>query len=117
MQRNLPNRATQTGIKRKYVMSHGTHHNQGQASQVATHTPAARGRRAGGFFLYAEDEPLLSQLTPAYAEILRQHGDMKAIATRLNLPIGTVKSRLHRARARLEKLRAAGQANPEPPHH
>lgn len=68
-------------------------------------SPAGRNRRQRFFPLTEQDEPLLSQLSPRYVEILRQDGQMADIATRLNLPIGTVKSRLHRARAALIALR------------
>jgi len=64
-----------------------------------------RQRRQRFFPLTEQDEPLLAQLSPRYVEILRQEGQMADIATRLNLPIGTVKSRLHRARAALATLR------------
>ncbi len=58
-----------------------------------------------------------SRLAPHHAEILRaarydldngHHGYVayEAIATLLNLPLGTVKSRLHRARKALAKLAA-----------
>jgi DNA-directed RNA polymerase specialized sigma24 family protein len=64
-----------------------------------------RQRRQRFFPLTEQDEPLLAQLSPRYVEILRQEGQMADIAARLNLPIGTVKSRLHRARAALAALR------------
>jgi len=66
---------------------------------------SSRQRRQRFFPLTEQDEPLLAQLSPRYVEILRQEGQMADIAARLNLPIGTVKSRLHRARAALGTLR------------
>jgi DNA-binding NarL/FixJ family response regulator len=70
-----------------------------------TSLPSGRQRRQRFFPLTEQDEPLLAQLSPRYVEILRQEGQMADIATRLALPIGTVKSRLHRARAALMALR------------
>jgi DNA-directed RNA polymerase specialized sigma24 family protein len=76
-----------------------------QGPDSGTVQPAARQRRQRFFPLTEQDEPLLAQLSPRYVEILRQDGQMTDIASRLNLPIGTVKSRLHRARAALTQLR------------
>ncbi len=70
-----------------------------------TSLPSGRQRRQRFFPLTEQDEPLLAQLSPRYVEILRQEGQMADIATRLSLPIGTVKSRLHRARAALMTMR------------
>ena len=70
-----------------------------------TSLPSSRQRRQRFFPLTEQDEPLLAQLSPRYVEILRQEGQMADIATRLSLPIGTVKSRLHRARAALMTMR------------
>jgi len=81
-----------------------------------TALPSGRQRRQRFFPLTEQDEPLLSQLSPRYVEILRQEGQMADIASRLNLPIGTVKSRLHRARAALMALRrqqASSQQTPQ----
>jgi DNA-directed RNA polymerase specialized sigma24 family protein len=38
--------------------------------------------------------------------MLRQEGSLEEISARLQLPLGTVKSRTHRARAALDALRA-----------
>lgn len=65
---------------------------------------------AKDFLLYTSDEPYLAKL-PATSRVLLEaqtnHGEKySAIAAAFNLPIGTVKSRINRARARIIKLRA-----------
>lgn len=72
-----------------------------------------RHRRQRFFPLTEQDESLLPQLSPRYVEILRQEGQMADIASRLNLPVGTVKSRLHRARAALTALRRQQSVTPQ----
>lgn len=70
-------------------------------------------RRKASYLLTEADEFLLGQLPGPYVEILRQEGSMEEIAQRLNIAPGTVKSRTHRARTALDRLRA--QAKSEPP--
>jgi DNA-directed RNA polymerase specialized sigma24 family protein len=70
-------------------------------------------RRKASYLLTEADEFLLGQLPAPYVEILRQEGSMEEIARRLNIAPGTVKSRTHRARAALDRLRA--QARREAP--
>jgi hypothetical protein len=55
--------------------------------------------------LKESDLPLVARLPHHYREILQQEGDMSQIAMRLAMPVGTIKSRLHRARAALSALR------------
>jgi DNA-directed RNA polymerase specialized sigma24 family protein len=76
-----------------------------------------RWSRKSRFVLYAEDEPLLALLSSQYAEVLREQGSMEEIASRLKVPVGTVKSRLHRAKARLETLRLQSQDDTPASHH
>jgi DNA-directed RNA polymerase specialized sigma24 family protein len=76
-----------------------------------------RWSRKSRFVLYAEDEPLLAFLSSQYAEVLREQGSMEEIASRLKVPVGTVKSRLHRAKARLETLRVQAQGANPASHH
>ena len=52
------------------------------------------------------DETLLRYMSPNQLEILRMEGTYRKIAKRLNIPIGTVRSRLSRARARLRQLKS-----------
>jgi DNA-binding NarL/FixJ family response regulator len=77
------------------------------------HTPRRTNRRKAGYLLTESDEFLLSQLPEPYVEILRQEGSMEEIARRLNIALGTVKSRTHRARAALDKLRAEARREPQ----
>lgn len=55
-----------------------------------------------------ENEPLLEKLVPEHRDVLAASGSYEDIAAQLSLPVGTVKSRLHRARKALEKMRAGG---------
>lgn len=70
-------------------------------------------RRKASYLLTESDEFLLGQLPPPFADILRQEGSMEEIAQRLNVAPGTVKSRTHRARAALDKLRAESRSKPQ----
>ena len=70
-------------------------------------------RRKASYLLTEADEFLLGQLPGPYAEILRQEGSMEEIARRLNVAPGTVKSRTHRARAALDRLRAEAKREPQ----
>ena len=55
--------------------------------------------------LEAGDEELMTRLTAGYQEILRAKGSYIEIASSLGIAVGTVRSRLHRARSALVKLR------------
>jgi len=59
----------------------------------------------GNFHLRDSDEELIAQLHPKHQAILRSNGGYAEIAETLNIPLGTVRSRLHRARAALVLLR------------
>jgi DNA-directed RNA polymerase specialized sigma24 family protein len=60
-----------------------------------------------GFVLQPGDEALLPLLSEEHRAILKGHGSYAERAEALGVAVGTVRSRLHRARAALEKLRAA----------
>ena len=59
-----------------------------------------------GVGLEPGDERLLDHLSPDQRAILRAKGSYQEIAAALQIPVGTVRSRLSRARAALMKLRA-----------
>jgi DNA-directed RNA polymerase specialized sigma24 family protein len=58
------------------------------------------------------DELLLATLEPNEQAVLRASGSYVDRAKALNLPIGTLRSRLHRARAKLVALREMKQSEP-----
>ncbi len=55
-----------------------------------------------------QDLPYLEKMSPRHRDILLTTGDYASRATALNIPIGTVKSRLHRARKKLNDLKTEG---------
>ena len=57
------------------------------------------------FKFLAGDDALLPKLSEEHRAALRSEGSYKDRAAALGVAIGTVRSRLHRARARLEELR------------
>lgn len=77
---------------------------QSQIGVKSGDMPRKRGRRNGSSF-QAGDEKLFGLLSDNHLEILRQRGSMEEIAESLHVPVGTVKSRLNRARTALETLR------------
>jgi hypothetical protein len=81
------------------------------------HTSAskpARSRREAqfkGMLVLDTDEPLWACLGPNHKAVLCSNGSYEERAKELNLPVGTLKSRLHRARVKLAALR--GQKQPD----
>jgi hypothetical protein len=77
-------------------------------------------RRTVRFFHFAllpDDAPLIDQLPPDQQNVLRSEGTYAERAEKLGTPMGTLRSRLHRARDALLRLRAerderASDANP-----
>jgi DNA-directed RNA polymerase specialized sigma24 family protein len=67
--------------------------------------PKARNQRFLRFGFLAGDEALFSNLSPAHSAVLLSRGSYEERAAALDIPIGTLRSRLHRARAALEALR------------
>ena len=57
------------------------------------------------FKLEPGDYALLDQLPAPQREVLLTDGSYQSRAEKLNIPVGTLRSRLHRARAALEALR------------
>jgi RNA polymerase sigma factor (sigma-70 family) len=83
---------------------------------IVGHQEGARGR-AEGDASYGELATALAELRPQDLEILLLHAwaelSDEEIAQALHLPVGTVKSRLHRTRGRLQKqLGPNGQLQP-----
>ncbi len=65
--------------------------------------------RSTSFTLYPSDAPHISKLQTHYAEALalfRENSNYETMAAAANVPIGTIKSRLHRARAAIVEMRA-----------
>lgn len=89
-----------------------TTHTQGSQVEASVDgTPRRINRRSTAYLLSEEDEFLLKDLPGPYAEILRQTGSVEDISKRLQLPVGTVKSRTHRARVALDRLRTTAREN------
>jgi hypothetical protein len=61
-----------------------------------------------GMHVLESDEPLLATLEPKEQAVLRTSGSYEERARELNVPVGTLRSRLHRARAKLVGCVATG---------
>ncbi|HXS05357.1 MAG TPA: sigma-70 region 4 domain-containing protein [Rhizomicrobium sp.] len=62
------------------------------------------------------DEDLIAQLPPEQQAALRAQGSYAQRAQEMGIAVGTVRSRLHRARAALVRLRAQGAPGTDPLH-
>lgn len=83
--------------------------------------PPARARREQRYFrfrLEPADVALMDQLPEEQRAALLSDGSYRDRAGKLNIPIGTLRSRLHRGRAALQALRddAARDQAPAPAH-
>jgi hypothetical protein len=58
-----------------------------------------------GFVIFESDEPLFAALKPDHQNVLRLTGSYAEMGEQLQVPAGTLRSRLHRARAALVALR------------
>jgi Sigma-70, region 4 len=76
--------------------------------------PTSRQRAAHfkGIHLLETDDPLSATLKPNEQTVLRTAGSYEERAKELNVPVGTLKSRLHRARVKLVALRSQTQIAP-----
>jgi DNA-directed RNA polymerase specialized sigma24 family protein len=82
-------------------------------------SPTPRPKRSQKFLhfkLRAEDDTLLELMPNKQRELLTAPGSYKEIGERFGLPIGTVRSRIHRARAALERLRESSVSSDIPTH-
>jgi hypothetical protein len=57
------------------------------------------------FVIFESDEPLIAVLSPDHQNVLRLTGSYAEMVGQLQVPLGTLRSRLHRARAALVALR------------
>jgi DNA-directed RNA polymerase specialized sigma24 family protein len=74
-------------------------------SQLPQPVKEKRAQKYQGFSLQPGDRELLDRLPAHHRVILQAEGDYKTIAANLGIAMGTVRSRLHRARAALTELR------------
>jgi DNA-directed RNA polymerase specialized sigma24 family protein len=68
-------------------------------------SPKKRPQKYMGFALQPSDEELLEQLSLQQREILTSKGTYNDLAATFGVAVGTIRSRLHRARASLAALR------------
>ena len=73
--------------------------------------PQKRTAKYSRFALEPEDQDLIAQLPAEQQAALRSEGSYAERAAQMNVAIGTVRSRLHRARAALVRLREARDAS------
>ena len=68
-------------------------------------SPKKRPQKYTGMALQPGDEAFLDQLSPRQRDILRSQGTYHDLAAAFGVAVGTIRSRLHRARAALFALR------------
>ena len=73
--------------------------------QIRRLAPEKRPQKYLHFALQPGDEELVAKLPPFQQAALRSEGSYANNARELNVPIGTFRSRLHRARAAIVKMR------------
>jgi hypothetical protein len=74
------------------------------ASAPTGHTRGTH-RNFRGMHILESDEPLVATLEPLERAVLGTTGKYEQRAQTLGIPLGTLRSRLHRARAKLVNLR------------
>jgi hypothetical protein len=74
-------------------------------SSTAIHRAAKRRYHFLRFKLEPGDEKFINRLPEEQRVLLLAEGTYLAKATRLNIPVGTVRSRLHRARTAVARMR------------
>jgi hypothetical protein len=79
---------------------------------VIAHPSRQRASQFKGMLVLETDEPLLAKLWPNEQAVLRTTGSYGERARQLGIPVGTLRSRLHRARAKLVALRSQMQHEP-----
>jgi hypothetical protein len=75
----------------------------------SVHSGRQRATQFKGMHVLESDKPLLAALAPKEQAVLRTSGSYEDRARELNVPMGTLRSRLHRARAKLAALRSQRQ--------
>ncbi|HEY4275568.1 MAG TPA: sigma factor-like helix-turn-helix DNA-binding protein [Rhizomicrobium sp.] len=71
----------------------------------------AREQKFLRFRLLPDDDALIAMLPPEQQAVLRSHGSYAKRAEEFGVAIGTIRSRLHRAREALTRLRAERDAD------
>jgi len=79
-------------------------------SEVPISSPKVRLK---GMHVLETDEFLVARLSQTDQAALRSTGSYKERQKQLQVPMGTLRSRLHRARGRLAALRMQAAANPQ----
>jgi DNA-directed RNA polymerase specialized sigma24 family protein len=80
-------------------------------------SPSKREQKFAKFDLLPGDEDLIAQLPPEQQAALRAQGSYAQRAQEMGIAVGTVRSRLHRARAALVRLRGQRGARDSDPLH
>lgn len=80
-------------------------------------SPSKREQKFAKFDLKPGDEDLIAQLPAEQQAALRAQGSYAQRAEEMGIAVGTVRSRLHRARAALVRLRGPGGTRESDPLH
>jgi hypothetical protein len=91
------------------MTEHNLYH---EATPLSGHPGLRRSTLFKGMHLLESDEALLANLAPKEQAVLRSSGSYEERARELNIPLGTLRSRLHRAWSKLVALRSQMQPDP-----